>query len=94
MVIHFFFYNYDSFKFVKIFLILFCFGLIGACREHQITRLVTSRVTRAEKARRHGRELSYILPHNAVHQFASLFLAIEEEINTKANRLGILPHYY
>lgn len=64
-------------------------GLVaGACREHQITRLVRGHVPRAEKARRHGRELSYILPHYAVHLFPPLFLAIEHEIKDKTNRLG------
>ncbi|XP_069698967.1 cholesterol transporter ABCA5-like isoform X2 [Periplaneta americana] len=63
--------------------------LEGAAREHAITRLVTSHVSKAEKARRHGRELSFILPHNAVDNFAPLFSAIEQEINTRASRLGI-----
>ncbi|XP_023723147.1 ATP-binding cassette sub-family A member 5 isoform X3 [Cryptotermes secundus] len=63
--------------------------LEGVSREHAITRLVTSHVPKAEKARRHGRELSFILPHNAVENFAPLFSAIEHEINTRASRLGI-----
>ncbi|XP_044260177.1 cholesterol transporter ABCA5-like [Tribolium madens] len=63
--------------------------LEGICREHAITRLVTSHVPKAEKARRHGRELSFILPHNAVDNFASLFSAIEQEINNKSSKLGI-----
>lgn len=50
---------------------------------------MTSHVPKAEKARRHGRELSFILPHNAVENFAPLFSAIEHEINTRASRLGI-----
>jgi len=58
-------------------------------REPAITRLVMSHVAKAEKARRHGRELSFILPHNAVDNFAPLFSAIEYEINTRASRLGI-----
>ncbi|XP_012548268.1 cholesterol transporter ABCA5 [Bombyx mori] len=66
--------------------------LDGACREHQITRLVRGHVPRAEKARRHGRELSYILPHYAVHLFPPLFLAIEHEIKDKTNRLGITSY--
>ncbi|CAH2093422.1 unnamed protein product [Euphydryas editha] len=64
----------------------------GACREHQITRLVRGHVPRAEKARRHGRELSYILPHYAVHLFPPLFHAIELEIRDKTNRLGITSY--
>ncbi|GFG35680.1 hypothetical protein Cfor_11467 [Coptotermes formosanus] len=63
--------------------------LEGMAREPAITRLVMSHVAKAEKARRHGRELSFILPHNAVDNFAPLFSAIEYEINTRASRLGI-----
>jgi len=63
--------------------------LEGVSREPAITRLVMSHVAKAEKARRHGRELSFILPHNAVDNFAPLFSAIEHEINTRTNRLGI-----
>lgn len=63
--------------------------LEGNAREHAITRIVTSHVTKAEKARRHGRELSFILPHNSVENFASLFSAIEHEIKTRSSRLGI-----
>nr|XP_050848484.1 cholesterol transporter ABCA5-like [Vespula vulgaris]XP_050848485.1 cholesterol transporter ABCA5-like [Vespula vulgaris]XP_050848486.1 cholesterol transporter ABCA5-like [Vespula vulgaris] len=63
--------------------------LEGNAREHAITRLVSSHVTKAEKARRHGRELSFILPHNSVENFASLFSAIEHEIKTRSSRLGI-----
>lgn len=48
-----------------------------------------SHVGKAEKARRHGRELSFILPHNSVENFASLFTAIEHEIKTRSSRLGI-----
>ncbi|XP_045490404.1 cholesterol transporter ABCA5 isoform X1 [Pieris rapae] len=66
--------------------------LDGACRENQITRLVRGHVGRAEKARRHGRELSYILPHYAVHLFPPLFHAIETEIREKTNRLGITSY--
>lgn len=63
--------------------------LEGTCREQAITRLILSHVTKAEKARRHGRELSFILPHNSVENFPLLFAAIENEIKTKASRLGI-----
>ncbi|XP_035448265.1 cholesterol transporter ABCA5 isoform X1 [Spodoptera frugiperda] len=66
--------------------------LDGVCREHQITRLVRGHVPRAEKARRHGRELSYILPHYAVHLFPPLFNAIEQEVKEKTNRLGITSY--
>uniref|UniRef100_A0A8D8UDB1 ATP-binding cassette sub-family A member 5 n=1 Tax=Cacopsylla melanoneura TaxID=428564 RepID=A0A8D8UDB1_9HEMI len=48
--------------------------------EESITSLVKSHIDNAEKTRRHGRELSYILPYNAVDKFADLFTAIEGEI--------------
>ncbi|CAD6242712.1 GSCOCT00009542001.2-RA-CDS [Cotesia congregata] len=63
--------------------------LEGNNRVNAITRLVTSHVAKAEKARRHGRELSFILPHNSVENFAPLFTAIENEIKTRTGRLGI-----
>ncbi|XP_033331289.2 cholesterol transporter ABCA5 isoform X1 [Megalopta genalis] len=63
--------------------------LEGNAREPAINRLVISHVSKAEKARRHGRELSFILPHNSVENFAPLFSAIEHEIKTRASRLGI-----
>ncbi|XP_044763088.1 ABC transporter A family member 1-like [Coccinella septempunctata] len=63
--------------------------LDGVAKEHQIAKLVTSHVAKAEKARRHGRELSFILPHNAVNNFAPLFSAIEQEINNQNGKLGI-----
>ncbi|KAL3270830.1 hypothetical protein HHI36_021350 [Cryptolaemus montrouzieri] len=63
--------------------------LEGVAKEHQIAKLVTTHVAKAEKARRHGRELSFILPHNAVDNFAPLFSAIEQEINSKNGKLGI-----
>ncbi|KAK0172353.1 hypothetical protein PV328_005684 [Microctonus aethiopoides] len=63
--------------------------LEGSGRTTAIERLVTSHVAKAEKARRHGRELSFILPHNSVENFAPLFSAIEQEIKTRRSRLGI-----
>ncbi|KAK9876012.1 hypothetical protein WA026_011128 [Henosepilachna vigintioctopunctata] len=63
--------------------------LEGVAKEHSITKLVTNHVPKAEKARRHGRELSFILPHNAVNNFAPLFSAIEQEINNENGKLGI-----
>ncbi|GBP64686.1 ATP-binding cassette sub-family A member 5 [Eumeta japonica] len=66
--------------------------LDGVCRENQITRLIRGHVPRAEKARRHGRELSYILPHYSVHLFPPLFQAIEQEIRERTNRLGITSY--
>lgn len=61
---------------------------LGNAKEQAIARLVTTHVPKAEKARRHGRELSFILPHNAVDHFASLFTGIEQEINNKNSKLG------
>ncbi|XP_053669271.1 cholesterol transporter ABCA5-like [Anopheles marshallii] len=63
----------------------------NAC-ETSITKLVNEHVPQAEKARRHGRELSYILPHDAVNSFVSLFDDIEKEIKTKRMRLGICSY--
>ncbi|KAI2474243.1 ATP binding cassette (ABC) protein subfamily A member [Diabrotica virgifera virgifera] len=63
--------------------------LEGHSKENAINKLVITHVPKAEKARRHGRELSFILPHNAVSNFASLFSAIEQEINNKSSKLGI-----
>lgn len=66
--------------------------LDGNAREAGITKLVNQHVPKAERARRHGRELSYILPHDAVDYFAPLFLDIETEIATKVQRLGICSY--
>ncbi|XP_058130067.1 cholesterol transporter ABCA5-like [Anopheles ziemanni] len=60
--------------------------------ETSITKLVNEHVPQAEKARRHGRELSYILPHDAVNSFVSLFDDIEKEIRTKRLMLGICSY--
>ncbi|XP_039447339.1 cholesterol transporter ABCA5-like [Culex pipiens pallens] len=60
--------------------------------EASITKLVNEHVQKAEKARRHGRELSYILPHDAVNSFVSLFDDIEREIKTKQWQLGICSY--
>lgn len=58
-------------------------------REAAITQLVQRHVPKAERARRHGRELSYILPHDAVDGFAPLFVDIEAEIRVGGGRMGI-----
>ncbi|CAG9831938.1 unnamed protein product [Diabrotica balteata] len=60
-------------------------------REDSITQLVTRYIRTAKKDRRHGRELSYILPHNTVDNFSSLFTAIENEISSRSN-LGIASY--
>ncbi|XP_014207034.1 ATP-binding cassette sub-family A member 5-like isoform X2 [Copidosoma floridanum] len=63
--------------------------LEGNPKEGIISRMVSQHVPKAEKARRHGRELSFILPHNSVESFAALFSAIEDEIRTRKQKLGI-----
>lgn len=59
--------------------------------EIAIAQLVQRYVHKSERARRHGRELSFILPHNAVNSFPDLFQAIEREVNTKRG-LGITSY--
>lgn len=59
--------------------------------ETAIAQLVQRYVHKSERARRHGRELSFILPHNAVNSFPDLFAAIEREVNTKRG-LGITSY--
>jgi ATP-binding cassette subfamily A (ABC1) protein 5 len=63
--------------------------LDGSGKERHIARLVKGHVTKAERARRHGRELSFILPHDSVGCFAALFNAIEAEIKSGISGLGI-----
>lgn len=58
-------------------------------KETPITNLVQLHVPKAEKGRHHGRELSYILPHDAVTSFAPLFNAIESSTGTQ---LGIVSY--
>ncbi|XP_072383028.1 cholesterol transporter ABCA5-like [Diabrotica undecimpunctata] len=64
------------------------FVLEDKSNENAINRLILQYVKMARKDRRHGKELSFILPHNAVENFASLFAAIEHEISVKSD-LGI-----
>jgi ATP-binding cassette, subfamily A (ABC1), member 5 len=58
-------------------------------KESPISNLVNLHVAKAEKSRHHGRELSYILPHDAVTCFAPLFNDIEGLTGTQ---LGILSY--
>lgn len=51
--------------------------------------MIKDYVPNAEKARRHGYELSFILPHDSVSKFPPLFGQIEAEIKTASNHLGI-----
>jgi ATP-binding cassette subfamily A (ABC1) protein 5 len=63
--------------------------LESAGKERHIAHMVKSHVVKAERARRHGRELSFILPHNSVDSFSALFSAIEAEIKSGAGNMGI-----
>lgn len=58
-------------------------------KEAAITNLVNLHVAKSEKGRHHGRELSYILPHDAVKNFAPLFNDIESAMGAQ---LGILSY--
>lgn len=57
-------------------------------KEAAITNLVTLHVAKAEKGRHHGRELSYILPHDEVKNFAPLF----NDIESSGPQLGIVSY--
>ena len=63
--------------------------LDSKAKESAITNLVNLHVPKAEKGRHHGRELSYILPHDAVKNFAPLFNDVEGPTGTQ---LGILSY--
>ena len=52
--------------------------------------LVKSHVPKTKLDRKHGRELSFILPYDSVEHFALLFGAIESSIDDKSNDLGKL----
>lgn len=45
--------------------------------------MVTRFVPKAEYSRRYGCELSFMLPHDSVDNFAPLFSTIEEDIKSK-----------
>lgn len=51
--------------------------------------MIKDHVPNAEKARRHGYELSFILPHDSVSKFPTLFGHIEAEIKCTTSNLGI-----
>jgi ATP-binding cassette subfamily A (ABC1) protein 5 len=55
----------------------------------EVYKLVRRHVPEAELARQHGKEISLILPHNSVSNFASLFNELETEIHQNGNRLHI-----
>ncbi|CAG9854771.1 unnamed protein product [Phyllotreta striolata] len=56
----------------------------GASSE-DLLRLVKSYVANGEMVRRHGKELSFVLPYDAVSKFSGLFSAIESEINNRSD---------
>nr|QAA95900.1 ATP-binding cassette sub-family A member 4 [Diaphorina citri] len=60
--------------------------------EEAISRLIERHIPSAERTRRHGKELSFILPYNAVDKFAALFLAIEEDIKREESQLGVASY--
>lgn len=51
--------------------------------------MIKEHVPNAERARRHGHELSFVLPHDSVGKFPPLFGQIEAEIKSTVNCLGI-----
>lgn len=51
--------------------------------------MIKEHVPNAERARRHGYELSFVLPHDSVSKFPPLFGQIEEEIKSKTSSMGI-----
>lgn len=57
--------------------------------ENSIIKMIKEHVPNAERARRHGFELSFVLPHDSVGKFPSLFGQIEAEIKSTVGDLGI-----
>lgn len=55
-------------------------------QEGAIAALIRRHVPQAKRARRHGRELKYVLPHDAVTSFAPLFVDIERTIERDDGR--------
>jgi len=51
--------------------------------------MIKEHVPNAERARRHGFELSFVLPYDSVSKFPPLFGQIETEIKSATNNLGI-----
>jgi len=51
--------------------------------------MIKEYVPNAERARRHGYELSFILPHDSVGKFPPLFGQIETEIKSTTSHMGI-----
>lgn len=51
--------------------------------------MIKDHVPNAERARRHGYELSFVLPYDSVSKFPPLFGQIEAEIKSTTANLGI-----
>jgi len=58
-------------------------------KENTIIKMIKEHIPNAERARRHGYELSFILPYDSVGKFPPLFGQIEAEIKSTTNFLGI-----
>ncbi|XP_050432298.1 phospholipid-transporting ATPase ABCA3-like [Adelges cooleyi] len=63
--------------------------LNNEAKENSIIQLIKEYIPNAERARRHGHELSFILPHDSVGKFHLLFRQIETEIKCNNGYLGI-----
>ncbi|XP_022180938.1 ATP-binding cassette sub-family A member 5-like isoform X1 [Myzus persicae] len=57
--------------------------------ENAIIQMIKEHVPNAERARRHGYELSFVLPYDSVSKFPPLFGQIETAIKSATNDLGI-----
>lgn len=58
-------------------------------KENAIIQLIKEHVPNAERTRRHGYELSFVLPHDSVNKFPSLFGQIEAEVKSTTSYLGV-----
>lgn len=58
-------------------------------KENHIVKMIKEHVPNSERTRRHGYELSFVLPHDSVSKFPSLFGQIEAEIQSTTSNLGI-----
>ncbi|XP_025412978.1 ABC transporter A family member 1-like isoform X2 [Sipha flava] len=63
--------------------------LNNQANENSIVKMIKEHVPNAERARRHGYELSFVLPHDSVSKFPPLFGQIETEIKSKTSSMGI-----
>lgn len=57
--------------------------------ENSIVKMIKEHIPNAERTRRHGYELSFVLPHDSVGKFPPLFEQIEIEIKSTTKNLGI-----